>query len=836
MVVIVTPIVVVAQPVGSAAHAQPVTGARAEQAVSLCGQAVAPPAVLPPPDTGPVVYLLSLCFSSQGNVSLIDPNTYLSYVSLRPSRPSQGVWVTYDDATVATIRRDFAALIATEFLDDLRIEADDYVFANGVIGKLVTYHLEERQRIKIVGYEGSKQLDRNKLEEELRERKADLKLDTFLNATSLRRVERAIRQQLAEKGFVDPTVTHTLTELPQGPKLVNVTFHIKDGPKLVIRDVQFIGNRAFRDDVLAGVMKDNRAQSLVSVLNRRGPYKAERFADDAQKLEDHYRDHGYADARVGEPELRRLDDSLDGTTRWIQLRVPVLEGPRYYVSQFELSGNKVIATDALRQLFKIKDGDVYQQNVIRDGLMKAREAYGAAGYMEFTGYPDLAPVPDLGGRPSVQVTMRLEEGSQYLIHRINFTGNVTTQDRVIRRELALLEGGVFNTEALKYSIRRLNQLGYFKPIEGTDKDVTIDKSSVGEHLVDVSLRLEEQNRNQVTFGAGVSQYDGAFGNVAFTTANLLGRGESVTVSGQKGSRTSSYQVSFTDPTVFDRPILAGLNLYSNKVDYLTTANVVGYSQVREGSSLTIGRRLFRFTQVSASYAYEIVSIAASADFVNSLQTASERALLYLGDRGRNTESRVTPTFEFNSVDNPFRPRSGMRFNVSLPVAGGPLGGTTNYMRPDVESVLYVPLSRRTAIGLRGNVGVIRRFGDTRTLPYYLRYFMGGEYQIRGVNLRTVGPTDRDGRATGGTKSVLFNAEYYLDMFGPVRLVLFHDAGQAYGERQAIDLSALRTSSGIEARFTIPVLNMPFRLIYAWNLYRDVFQPPHTFKFAVGTTF
>jgi outer membrane protein insertion porin family len=178
----------------------------------------------------------------------------------------------------------------------------------------------------------------------------------------------------------------------------------------------------------------------------------------------------------------------------------------------------------------------------------------------------------------------------------------------------------------------------------------------------------------------------------------------------------------------------------------------------------------------------------------------------------------------------------VKISLSAPFAGGFLGGTTNYVKPDLETVVYLPHTRRTALGLRFNGGFMQTFGSTHTVPYYLRYFLGGENQIGGVDIRTVGPTTSQNRALGGDKFVLFNAEYYFDLFGPVRALLFHDAGQAFSETQRIDLTRLRTSSGAELRVIVPMLNVPFRLIYAWNVYRDAFQPGRTFKFAVGTTF
>jgi outer membrane protein insertion porin family len=211
-------------------------------------------------------------------------------------------------------------------------------------------------------------------------------------------------------------------------------------------------------------------------------------------------------------------------------------------------------------------------------------------------------------------------------------------------------------------------------------------------------------------------------------------------------------------------------------------------------------------------------------------------LNFLIEEGRHIESRIEPTFIFDTVDNPFTPRRGMRITGGSRVAGGGLGGSVNYLRPEAEWIAYIPHTRRTAVGVRGQIGYLRSFGGTEKLPYYLRYFLGGENQIRGFDLRTVGPINEDNQLVGGNKFVLFNAEYYLDIHPNVRALAFHDAGQAFDETRRINLRELRTSSGLELRVVMPVFNMPFRLIYSWNKYRDAFQPPRGFRFSVGTTF
>ena len=241
----------------------------------------------------------------------------------------------------------------------------------------------------------------------------------------------------------------------------------------------------------------------------------------------YYRDQGYINVRVGQPDLKILEDSKDTKTRWVELRIPVTEGNRYKVGNVNFEGNTIAKAEGLRPLFNLREGDYYSEKVIRKGFEKAKELYGSGGYMEFTGYPDLAPrdapdpaasaaagppaasgAPPAGGPstgpPIVDVTLRIQEGKQYFVNRITFVGNTTTRDNVIRREVRLVESGVFNTEALKFSVKRLNQLGYFKPLEG--EAISVEKTPGADNKVDVKLKFEEQNRNQLTFGAGVSQY------------------------------------------------------------------------------------------------------------------------------------------------------------------------------------------------------------------------------------------------------------------------------------------------------------------------------------------
>jgi outer membrane protein insertion porin family len=826
-------------------------------ATTICGLPVPTPAATPPAGSGPVVLAIVPCFERQNGASVVDPQTYLYYIGLKPSQPSRGVWTPYDEAARAQMLADFRTLWATNFLDDLKIEVLDYPFPNGVVGKLVKYDIEERQRIKIVEYTGTKVLESTKIDEKLKEEQVSLRLDSFIDDRAVRRVTTIIRGMLSEKGYLDSSVIPKVTPIAGGPKTVNLTFTIDEGPKYKIREIDFVGNERIGDRRLKRQMKDTKEQWMLSFITSRGVYKQDKYGEDAEKVVAHYRNEGYLRVRVDNPELRTLETDADGRTRHVALVIPVTEGPRYRIGEVAVVDNKAVKTEAITTLLKLKKGEYYSEESVRKGLDKARELYGAIGHFEFTAYPefkfrDLENAPKEGETPPaapttaaaarevapgpaiVDVTMHMQEGEQYFVHHITFEGNTTTKDKVIRREMRVYESGVFNTEALKYSIRRINQLGYFKAIEEKSAEtVKVEKTPHETNKVDVTLKLEEHNRNELTFGGGVSGIDGFYLSFSYATTNFLGQGETFQVSAQRGARANIYQVSVNEPYLFDRPISAGASIFSRKIDYLMSDGRVGYSEVRTGSSVSAGRPLRAFMNVFTSYAYEVIDSAVSDDL--DLSAGDPLFVSYL-DEGRHIESRASPTFVYNTVDHPLMPRRGMRITASYDVAGGLLGGTVNYIRPDAEVILYIPHTRKTSFGLRAQGGWIKPYGVTEELPYYRKFFLGGENQIRGYDIRTVGPLDANNRALGGDKFVLFNAEYYIDIAGPVRFLVFHDAGQAYAESTRINLRELRTSSGAELRFLMPVMNVPFRLIYAWNVYRDVFQPARTFKFAVGTTF
>ena len=448
----------------------------------------------------------------------------------------------------------------------------------------------------------------------------------------------------------------------------------------------------------------------------------------------------------------------------------------------------------------------------------------------------------------VDVTVKMEEDKQYFLGKLNFTGNDSTRDKVIRREIYMNEGDVFNTEALKMSIKRINQLGYFKPMESAPD---IQPSQDAENKVDVTFKVEEQNRNQFTFGGGVSGYEGAFINASFSTTNFLGAGETFQIYVQSGGRTKNYSLSVSEPYFLDRPITAGVDLFKRKITYYSYANVAGYTQESHGrepgDGLHGGQVVARLPQLHLrgdpalrgrpGRPHEpVLPGRGRRDHGPRLRPAAVRRLRQAHGEPHHAE----PGLQHGRQPRTRRAPACATRRPSCSRAARS-AGRSNYYRPSSSRSSTSRSAARWRSGCAPGRRSSNQFGDTQVLPLYQRYFLGGETQIRGYDFRSVGPVDSQGRVLGGNKFGLFNAEYYFDVFGPLRALLFFDAGQAFLEGDPIELSEFRISTGAELRFIMPVLNVPFRLIYAVNpnrktFYEKLYTPYSTFKFAVGTTF
>ncbi len=809
---------------------------------------------LPPADSGPVFVGIELALPTQGNVASVDPQTYLYYMEIDEyvSSPSEQRWTLYDATIEQRLLEDFDRLWETGFLTDLAIEIVDTPYANGVEGKTAIFLMEERERVRTVRFEGASAYDRGEIDEALESTGVEMRMDTRIGQGVIRQVEEVLRQMYAEKGFQFAEISHEMTPMAGGPKIVQLTFNIEAGPKVEVTDISFIGNDAMSDGALKRQMQNTKERWFLSFITGRGTYRPFGYEQDAEAIVAHYRASGYIDAQVGQPELEYLATPAEAESRPVRLRIPIFEGPRYRVGSLDFEGDEVMRREVLEELFnEVQPGNYYSDEVVRDAFEVARELYGSIGYYEMTAFPEEvrrseaeSPPEDLpteiDGDPVVDVTLHFQEGEQYFVNRINFVGNSTTHDEVIRREVNLVERGVFNTEALRSSVRRINQLGYFEPLD-EENAIQVDKRPGFDNEVDLTLEVAEANMNQLTFGAGASQFDGFFLQLSFQTTNFLGRGESLTLSAQTGERIKNYNVGFTEPFLFGKPITGGFNVYRRDIRFINQ-----FTQSSIGATTSVGLRVGNWSQMFMAYSYEETKVTELNPLFQDPRLLRfnpflQDALL-IGQGGARTISSVTPSFVLNTVDHPIFPSTGKSYRTAIEMAG--LGGNTKFLKPTAEMTMYFRQTRRLSFGFRARGEYIWPYGDTQTLPIFELLTLGGEFSLRGFDIRSVGPSDpATGLVIGGNKSLLFNAEYLISIADPVRIIFFYDTGQVANFGDSFAPEGFRTSTGAELRFFMPVLNVPFRLIYAWNPQRqgvlnDRFGPQEAtvFKFAVGTTF
>jgi outer membrane protein insertion porin family len=533
--------------------------------------------------------------------------------------------------------------------------------------------------------------------------------------------------------------------------------------------------------------------------------------------------------------------------------MPIEEGDRYTLGGITFKNNKAVQNvKALRNLFPIKDGDIFSKEKIGKGLESLRKAYGELGYINFTSIPDTRFDDE---KKQIFLDVDVDEGKQFYVRRIEFQGNTTTRDKVIRREIALEEGNIYNSRLWELSLLRLNQLGYFDQLKPDDPNTTTRQLDEKNGFVDLTLKVREKGKNSIGLNGGVSGLEGAFVGINYSTNNFLGLGETLQVQASIGNLARSIRFGFTQPYMFDRPLQFGFNVYVSKVSYdqarqlsifsgqnlnLNSAvlqNLQNYSQSSVGFTTSLSYPLHRsFKRVGVTYSFDRSSLIA-------LSTASKNLFEYLAFRGISgpnalegiITSKIFPNFSMNTIDSPISPHHGKQFTVGAELAG--LGGTVRSVRPIIQYKKFIPVqNRRNAIGFNVQGSFISGFGGL-VAPPFQRSYMGGENDLRGFDIRSVSPvaflpsvgsivlTSRDagpilkdpqnpraGYVTvpipidqitfpGGDLSVYTNMEYRITIYGPVALAPFVDAG--------IDPIVRRSQLQIASNQYLNVLGTPF---------------------------
>ncbi len=738
-----------------------------------------------------------------------------------------------------SLERDFMSLWNTGFFDDIRLEAADD--AKG--GKILTFYVREKKLIRSIDYKGLSTVSESDVLDRFREKKVGLSIESQYDPVVIKRAEVMLQEMLAEHGRQFATVRARTRNIP--PNSVALTFIVIEGPKVKMGNVNFKGNSVFSTARLVNAMKYTRPIGLPPWFYWfHRTYDKDKVDADLENIRELYQAHGYFYALPQEPITKMVDTHHPlpllflgkGRGKRVDITIPIEEGDQYRLGRFVIRGNKLFKQAQIAPVLQMKPGDVFNLTKVRDSLKKYRKLYGEFGYINFTATPDIEADRK---KKLINLALDFEEDKQYFVHRIEFTGNTKTRDKVIRREVMLYEGSVFNTALWDYSIARVNQLGFFDPIKKEDYTVTQNNKN---DTVDIDVKVKEKGKNSIGFSGGISGIEGNFVGANYSTNNFLGLGDTLSIAGQVGTFMTSANLGFTEPYLFDRPMTAGFTLFVNDYhfDQLRTLALFGgfnpnalentpfantfyqnFQQNSKGFTTFISYPLRRsFARLGLTYSYTISSVqafsAASQSFFYSLAFGQ-----FAGPNQLNgiVQSTIQPTYTYNTVDNPMTPTSGKSISASLGFSGSVLGGNVNTITPNIEVKYYHPINhKRNVLAFHFLGQTITGYGG-RVPPPYDRFYMGGEYDIRGYNIFSISPViffptigsvcNRDnagnqiwavganghqqvgtcGSSTnfpyytiqvpGGDTELLTNFEYRIPIAGPVTLAYFIDLGDTF---------------------------------------------------------
>ncbi len=719
-----------------------------------------------------------------------------------------------------SLKRDFKVLWSTGFFSNIKIENED-----GASGKIIKIVIEENPIIKEIRYETGKKVKEGDIVEKLKENDDYILPYSYYSPAKIRRITATIEDLLVEKGLMDGKVEVETNK--KGNNEIDIVIQIDEGPKLRVGEIVFEGKTKLRENTLRAAVKENKEHSILAWVLGKDSFRPNKLDEDIANIKKTLQENGYMEATIGEPRIEDMTKRTIFFKKQTMKRIviPVDAGYRYFVGDVNIEGNQIIASKYLRGLVKLEKGEIYSTKYREKAVEDIREAYNDIGYL----YAQIMPVESLDPkRKLVNVTFNISEGEVVYLHRLNIKGNTYTKDKVIRREMLVTEGRRFSLALFKDSILRMNQLGLVE-LDG-EPDIRPDPEDPTQ--LDVTIRVKELQRNNIQFTAGYSGYEGTFVALSYSTVNFLGAGETLELMGQYGKRIKNYSFGFSEPYVFDLPITLGFTVYNRYTIFPAL-----FDQKSQGIDLQFGSRIVGYWRTGLVYSYQKLKLEEPSIketyYYNPYYTPYYGAFAYR----RYNMSSITPTIYKSTIDSPLTPSRGSLYLASCKFAGGPLGGDIKLVKPRFEFTFYQPTFAEQRFGVHLEYSFLKTYGET-DLPYWERFYLGGERSIRGYDIYTIGPRDEEySRNVGGEKSLVFNAEYIIPLGGPIYAIFFHDMGNAYAKDEKISLGNMYTSTGLEMRVFVPALRVPFRLIFSYNnkkVYAD--DSNFAFRFAIGTTF
>lgn len=690
------------------------------------------------------------------------------------------------------VTQDLRSIYKMGYFDDLKADAE-----STDKGKVITFHVKEKPTIRRIKISGNLRFDDEEIKENL-----TISTGAILNIFKIRSNLEQIENQYKEKNYHQIVVDYKVHPLKNNQ--ADIEFVIKEGPKIYVTTINFEGNKAIETKKLKKVIKTSE-KGFFYWITSSGDLDRSKLDQDAALLKAFYGNQGYIRVRVSDPIVDIHDDGIIITFK-------IDEGSRFKVGKIDVSGDLIQPREALLENLSLGKSTYFSRETLRSDIIALTDLYGNYGYA----HADVRPqVHEDNNNLVVDVTYEIQKKQEVYYENIFISGNNRTRDKVIRRQLRVYEKERFNGAALKRSIRNLYRLDYFDDIK-----VNSLKGSTEDQMV-LKIDVTEKPTGAFSFGAGYSSEENLFFTGSISQRNFLGKGQQLTLVGEIGGSTTRYNVSFTEPWLFDIPLSATVFTYDQLKEYTE------YTRDSLGGGFAFGYPVYDYTRLYLSYSYDTSDVSDISDDADDTIKELE---------GTNATSKVGTTLSYDSRDKTFNPTEGSKHSINFDHAG--LGGDVGFNKVIVDTGWYFPLFKGLIGFVHGKAGWVDENDDSKILPDYEKFYLGGINSMRGFEYRGIyiPDTNSEGIETkrGGTRMLQFNIEAIFPISEKLGLmgVVFFDAGNVYDDR--IDWGDLRQSAGAGFRWYSPLA--PIRVEYGKILDRREGEDEGRWEFTMGGAF
>lgn len=695
----------------------------------------------------------------------ISTNTIIAKIKTRIGSP-------YQENVVSD---DIKRLYLLGFFSDINTDIKPY---NDGVKLVIT--VNERPLIEKISFSGIKVL---RMKEDKLKGMIKSKESQYLDHPTLTDDSETLRTLYEKRGYSTAKVEYSVDFNKENGKAL-VVFKVEEGIRTKIRDIFVRGNKEYRRGKILKMMKTKRAW-----LFNAGILKEEVIQEDMDRLKEFYRRNGFADMEVSYEVVPNKHRNT------LSVIVTITEGRKYFVGSVKVEGNKDIGQKDIMERVKVcVPGKVFSQEGMHEDIASIQGLYFDKGYI-FAGILESTSLSVETG--NVDIVYRIVENDIAYVNKIKVRGNVKTRDIVIRRELRIHPGDRFDGDKLRRSKERLQNLGFFEEISYDTEDTDVPNRK------DLVVDVKESKTGMFSFGGGYSSVDEFIGFVEIEQRNFdwknfpyfTGGGQDLKIRASAGSLTQGYELSFTQPWIFDYPVSFGFDIYKRTHERDSDVGY-GYDEDVTGGDLRLSKELSEYLKGNVMYKYEQIDISNPSDDI--------------GDEFRNEEmgkydiSSTSYGLSYDTRDNIFDPRKGNYVSGNLDIAGGPFGGDKDFYKLFLRMSHYQPMFRKSVLELRLRTGVAKPYDDTSRVPIYERYFAGGANTIRGYKERRIGPIYDNDDPKGGEAMMVANAEYTYPLMSFLRMAFFYDVGDVWEKARDLGSGGLKAGTGIGFRIKTPI--------------------------------